>query len=351
MRIGITCNLKDDLENLSPSLLPEDAAEEWDHSETIQAIQKSLQSAGHEVHLLGSGLEVIEKIKRLKIDFVFNLAEGFEGRNRESHIPAVLELLGIPYSGSDPLGLAAALDKSFAKRIALSLGISTPDFWTAERKKDLASIPQNRYPLFVKPLWEGSSKGIRLSSRVNDPMALEREFSRIFKDYSEQPVLIESHISGREVTIGILGNQSPEVMGMMEIRFRDPQKKDFCYSLETKRNWREEVEYLVPPKLEKKVMSEVQTAALNLFKALRLRDVARFDFRVDSGGTAYFLEVNPLPGLSPESGDLVILASKKGIAYRELILRILQAALNRYPELYKNVGAGLKPVPTRNLKS
>lgn len=346
MRIGVTCNLKDDLEHLSPSVLPEDAAEEWDHSETIQAIQKALQSAGHEVHLLGGDLEVIEKIKRLKIDFVFNLAEGLEGRNRESYIPAILELLGIPYSGSDPLALAATLDKSFAKRIALSAGISTPDFWMAERKEDLASIPKNRYPLFVKPLWEGSSKGIHLSSRVEDSASLEREWSRIFEHYSHQPVLIESYISGQEVTVGIVGNESPEIIGMMEIRFRDPQKKDFCYSLEVKRNWREEVEYLVPPQIEKKVANEIQTAALKLFKVLRLRDVVRFDFRVDLKGKAYFLEANPLAGLSPESGDLVILASKKGIAYRELILRILEAALNRYPNLTRHCEA--RPIRGRS---
>ncbi|MBI4395000.1 MAG: ATP-grasp domain-containing protein [Candidatus Omnitrophica bacterium] len=339
MRIGITFNLKSDLPTSHSTSQPDDFAEEFDSPETIEAIQTVLTEAGHEVHLLGGSLTTLEQIKRLKIEFVFNMVEGFRGRCREAHIPALLEMLEVPYSGSDPLGLAATLDKSFAKRIAISLDIATPKFWVLDSKEDL-SPPPPVFPLFVKPLWEGSSKGIRFSSRVENPNELEREVSRIFRHYPEVPVLVEEYIQGREFTVGVIGNP-PEILGIMEIKFRDPKKKDFCYSIEVKRNWKKEVEYIVPPNLETKKLDEIQKAALQLFKALRLRDVGRFDFRMNADGKFYFLEVNPLPGLSPESGDIVILAQRKGLSYATLILKILNSAFSRYPALNPNLKGGI----------
>lgn len=334
MRIGIAFNLKSDILTPSHSDQPDDLAEEFDSPETVEAVQAVLTQAGHEVHLLGGDLSILEQIKRLRIEFVFNMAEGFHGRNREAHIPALLELLGIPYSGSDPLGLAVTLDKSLAKRIAISLDVPTPKFWVLDSKEDLFRI-LDQFPLFVKPLWEGSSKGIRLSSRVKDRAELERETSRLFAHYPDVPVLVEEYIAGREFTVAVVGNHPPEIFGVMEIKFQDPKKRDFCYSIEVKRNWQKEVEYLVPPKLEAEKASQIQKAALHLFKAFRLRDVARFDFRMDLDGKFYFLEVNPLPGLSPESGDIVILAQKKGLSYHDLILKILNSALDRYPTFVK----------------
>ncbi|MBI4372392.1 MAG: D-alanine--D-alanine ligase [Candidatus Omnitrophica bacterium] len=331
MRIGISFNLKSEL-SASSNREPDDLAEEFDSPQTIEALQAVLTQAGHEVHLLGGDISVLEQIKRLKIEFVFNIAEGFQGRNREAHIPALLELLSVPYSGSDPLGLAATLDKSIAKKVAIALGIPTPKCWVLDAKEDLAQMVAP-FPLFIKPLWEGSSKGIRLSSQVKDRLELEREAMRLFAHYPGVPVLVEEYIKGREFTVGVIGNHPPEIFGMMEIRFQDPKKKDFCYSLEVKRNWRKEVEYIVPPQLIGTQISELEKAAIQLFKAFRLRDVARFDFRMDSKSTLYFLEVNPLPGLSPESGDLVILAQKKGLSYADLILKILNSAFSRYPML------------------
>lgn len=332
MRIGITYNLKTDLSASSDSSLPEDMAEEFDLPETIEAIQDVLLKEGHHVHLLGGDLGIVEKTKRSRIEFVFNIAEGFQGRNREAHIPALLELMGIPYSGSDPLGLAITLDKSLAKRIAISHGILTPEFWVLNEPLDLKKVPR-RFPLFVKPLWEGCSKGIRLSSHVENLPQLEQEVDRLFHDYEKEPVLVEEYIAGRELTVGILGNRPPEVLGVMEILFRDPAKKDFCYSLEVKRNWKEEVAYQMPAAIGVTSERQVQEAALLLFNVLRLRDIARFDFRMNSKGQIYFLEVNPLPGLSPESGDIVILAQKIGLSYRTLILKILEVAIARYPAL------------------
>ncbi len=335
MRIGITYNLKSDILPASRVPLPEDALEEFDLPETIEAIQSVLSQAGHEVHLLGGDLNVIEKIKRFEIEFVFNIAEGFQGRNREAHIPALLESLQIPYSGSDPLGLAVTLDKSFAKRIAISLGILTPDFWVVEEKGNLSAVP-DRFPLFVKPLWQGSSIGIRFSSLVKDCSELEKEINRLFNNYPNQPILVEKYISGREFTVGIVGNQPPEIIGVMEVSYSNPSKKDFCYSLEVKRNWKEVVQYQCPAQLDPSSEKEIRDVSLKLFKTLGLRDVARFDFRMNREGKIYFLEVNPLPGLSPESGDLVILAQKRGLSYSQLIRKILHSALDRHPSLHSS---------------
>lgn len=332
MRIGITYNLKNEILPSSASPLPEDACEEFDLPETIEAIQTVLADEGHEVILLGGDLSIVERIKEEPVDFVFNIAEGFRGRSREAHIPALLEMMEIPFSGSDPLGLAVTLDKSLAKQIALSLGIPTPAFWILNRKDGLPKIP-DRFPLFVKPLWQGSSKGIRRSSRVANRSDLRKEIGRLFENYPEDVVLVEEYIPGREVTVGVLGNGCPEVLGVMEIAFRDPTQRDFCYSLEVKRNWRQEVVYHFPASLEPQIEQGICDSTLRLFQSLRLRDVARFDFRVNPEGKFYFLEANPLPGLSPESGDLVLMAQKKGWSYKELILKITQTAMSRYPKL------------------
>lgn len=332
MRIGITYNLKSDISSLSSSSLPEDAAEEFDLPETIEAIREVLTEEGHEVFFLGGDLSIVEKIRGLEVKFVFNIAEGFQGRSREAHIPALLELLEIPYSGSDPLGLAITLDKSLTKRVAISLGISTPKFWVLDEPGDFEAIP-DQFPFFVKPLWQGSSKGIRRSSRVDDRSRLSDEVRRLFENYAGEPVLVEKCIPGREVTVGILGNDSPEVLGIMEIAFRDKSQKDFCYSLEVKRNWRELVEYRFPARLDDSIEKGIRSAAVDLFEALRLRDIARVDFRISSEGKFYFLEVNPLPGLAPTSGDIVLLVQKKGWSYREFILKIMQSAVSRYPQL------------------
>ena len=283
MRIGITYNLKGDVLSVPHQALPQDIAEEFDSPETIEAIQNVLSKEGHEVHLLGADSSVSEKVKRFGIEFVFNLAEGFHGRDRESQIPALLERLKIPYSGSDPLGLSITLDKSLAKRIAISLGIKTPEFWVINQKDDSKTVP-NQFPLFVKPLWQGSSMGIKNSSHVKNRTQLEQETNRLFEHYPGDPVLVEAYIPGREFTVGVVGNQPPEVLGIMEISFVDPNRKDFCYSLEVKRNWKELVEYQCPAKVSPTSEKEIRDATVKLFNALRLRDVARFDFRMNPEG-------------------------------------------------------------------
>ena len=324
MKIGITFNLKE-----KPSAgLPEDTYEEWDAEETIDRLASALESGGHEVVELGWGLEVLEKIRRRHVDFVFNIAEGIEGRTRESLLPALFELAGIPYSGSDPLTLALTLDKARAKMIVAPAGVATPEFQVVEDSYAVETLPA--FPLFVKPLHEGSSKGIRASSRVETESALREQISWLRLHYGPIPILIERYIAGREFTVGVLGNRDPYLLGIMEIRFRGRETQDFIYSLEVKRDWEKLCEYVAPPVMDPSLEHKIRRDAVAAYRALGCRDVARLDFRVDVRGVVYFLEANPLPGLSPVSGDLVILAKRMGWTYEKLILTILAHAQERY---------------------
>ncbi|MBI4549623.1 MAG: D-alanine--D-alanine ligase, partial [Candidatus Omnitrophica bacterium] len=324
-----------DLKPDSPGDSPTDAFEEFDTEDTVDAIARALGSGGHEIVKLGGGKGALKKILAENwnaegggIEFIFNLAEGAGGRAREAQMPALFELFGIPYTGSDPLTLALALDKAQAKIMVSSAGVRTAEFRVAGTPAGLPdSLPA--FPLFVKPLCEGSSKGIRFSSVVSGRQALEDQMKWLRSEYGDIPVLIERYIPGREFAVGVLGNEPPGVLGVMEIRFRDPGHKDFVYSLEVKRDWQRLCEYVVPAEEGTRLGQELKSAALAAFQSLGCRDVARIDFRVNDAGEVYFLEANPLPGLSPVSGDLVIMARGMGWKYEDLILAIFNHSLAR----------------------
>ena len=304
--------------------------EEYDSMETVELIKSSIEANGHSVTLLGGGSAFLDKIRREKVDFVFNIAEGQGNyRSRESQVPAVLEMLDIPYSGSDPLCLGICLDKELTKKMVAMEGVITPRWQLVANFKELKSIDWNEFmfPLMVKPAHEGSSKGIRLSSVVMNMKELESEAKRQFDGYS-QSLMVEEFIGGDEVTVGIIGNEPPQVLAMMRIL---PRKKTehFVYSIEVKRDYMELVDYECPPKLDKQVIKKLENAGLKIFKILGCRDFARIDFRLDKDGNPYFLEINPLPGLGSHS-DLVIMAAMLGIPHKELINSILTAAVKRY---------------------
>jgi D-alanine-D-alanine ligase len=256
---------------------------------------------------------------------VFNIAEGWGTRSREAHAPSVLEMLGIPYTGSDPLTLALTLDKGMAKRVVMSAGVLTPKFTVLRSAEDLNHLS---FPLILKPAWEGSSMGIRRNSKIENIKEFREKLEWLINSYRE-PSLVEEFIQGEEVTVGVMGNESPYVIGMMMIRPRSGSFEDFIYSLEVKRNWREEVEYICPPPLSRQTLNELRRSALAAYEALTCRDVARLDFRIGKDGMPYFLEANPLPGLNPETGDLPIMMQKEGMPYEELVLSILNHALRR----------------------
>jgi len=308
----------------------DDAEEEFDSPETIEAIADALKWMGHSVELLGDGVSLVRRLLvEERPEFVFNIAEGRGlSRSREAWAPAVLEMFDVPYTGSDPLTLAATLDKICAKRLVHEAGVTVPagvlvDHWPYEYSAQLAALA---LPVIVKPAFEGSSKGINNKSVVDDHAMLQEVVAQCRADYC-QPVLIEQFIDGDELTVGVIGNSPPEVMGIMRV-VPMVSRDRFVYGLDVKRDWRRQVQYEIPAQLSPVSKEAVRASALTAFRALGCRDVARLDFRV-ADGIPYFLEANPLPGLAPGSGDLVLLAEGMGIGYRELIARILDAALAR----------------------
>ncbi|MEN3045908.1 MAG: D-alanine--D-alanine ligase [Candidatus Hydrothermales bacterium] len=326
MKIGIAFDLKP---KEVPSFLPEDIFEEFDSEQTIESIGKALKNLGFEVFYLGSGKAFIEKILVNKPDFVFNIAEGFGTRSREGHIPSICEVFNIPYSGSDPLALNVTLDKELCKRFAKSLNIRTPYFKVIKSKKDVKNFKFNKFPCVLKLKNEGSSIGLRLSSKVNSLEELKDKALELFELYNEE-ILVEKFIAGKEITVGIIGNKRIKFLGFMEIRPKKLELPNFLYSLEIKRNFREEVEYIVPPEIPGETLKEIKRYVLKLFRYLNLRDFARFDFRLDEDLKPYFLEINPLPGLNPETSDFPIMVYKSGLTYDEIIKMILYSAFERY---------------------
>jgi len=328
MRIGLAYDLKSAVPLDAAG--PEDALEEYDSRETVEAIAAALNAAGHSVVMLGGGGEFLDNIRREPVDIVFNIAEGRgNSRSRESQVPAVLEMLGIPYTGSDSHCLTVCLDKPLAKKLVAAEGVATPQWRLITDEENLSKISWGQFPFpaIVKPAYEGSSKGIRLSSVVENREQMTKEVSRLLNDY-RQPVMVEQFITGDEVTVSIIGNAPPRVVGIMRIV---PRKNEghFVYSLEVKRDYLNRVDYECPPQLADETKENIALASLKVFRVLGCRDFARLDFRVSPDGVPYFLEMNPLPGLGSYS-DLVIMARKLGWTHQGLIQAVLEAALKRY---------------------
>jgi len=330
MRIGLSYDLKEAIPAGKDGT--DDAFEEYDSQATVHIISATLEAKGHSVVMLGGGSEFLDNIRREKVDIVFNIAEGRGNhRSREAQVPSVLEMLNIPYTGSDPQCLAICLDKPVVKKLVATDGISTPRWLAIDNKQELFQMSWDGFPFpaIIKPAYEGSSKGIRLASLAYSVSQAQEQVQRILESY-QQPVMIEEFIDGYEVTVGIVGNLPPKVLGIMRIL---PKRKyeHFIYSLEIKRDYLNLVEYECPARLEEKVLENIVLSSLNVFKILGCRDFARLDFRIRPSGEPYFLEINPLPGLGSYS-DLVIMAVKMGWTHEELIGAVLVAALERYPQ-------------------
>ena len=328
MRIGLAYDLKSAVP--VDAAAPEDALEEYDSRETVEIISDALTAAGHTVVMLGGDGEFLDNIRLEPVDIVFNIAEGRgSSRSRESQVPAVLEMLGIPYTGSDSHCLTVCLDKPLAKKLVANEGVATPHWRLVNDEEELGKVSweQFSFPAIVKPAYEGSSKGIRSSSVVENLGSLREEVIRLLEDY-RQPVMVEEFISGDEVTVGIIGNAPPRLVGMMRIV---PRKRGshFIYSLEVKRDYLNLVDYESPPQLADEVKERIALVSLKVFKVLGCRDFARLDFRVSPDGVPHFLEINPLPGLGSYS-DLVIMAQKLGWTHQGLIQAVFEAALKRY---------------------
>ena len=326
MRIGVTYDLRADY--LASGMSEEDSAE-FDAEITIASITGALSGLGHDPVRVGN----IRALTRLlasgeRWDAVFNICEGVAGYAREAQVPALLEAYAIPCVFSDALTLALTLDKAWSKRIVRDAGIPTAPFAVIERVADIAKVALP-YPLFLKPVAEGSGKGVNACSRANNAVELKSVATELLARF-RQPVLAETFLQGREFTVGIVGTgEEARALGVLEI---GPTQKavGVHYGYENKERCDENVVYRLVEDKEADAAAEIALAA---WRVLRCRDGGRVDVRNDKSGLPQFLEVNPLAGLNPEHSDLCFLAQFKGLDYQELIGLIMVSFLNRCPEL------------------
>lgn len=323
LRIALCYDLKADY--LAAGFQPEEVME-FDEEETVAALAGALDQLGHRPERVGRGVELARRLAAgERWDLVFNLAEGVRGRSREAQVPAVCELFDQPYTFSDPLTCAVTLDKSLAKRLVRDHGLPTAPFALVERPEDAAAVTL-ALPLFLKPVAEGSSKGVTWRSRIETREELLAACAELIESF-RQPVLVESFLPGREMTVGIVGNgEEARVLGVLEVSFR--AGADTAYTAENKREYKTRVDYALLD--GEPVARRAREVALAAYRALDCRDLARVDLRCDASGEPCFLEVNPLPGLHPTYSDLPILAGKAGVPYAELLGQVVEATARRW---------------------
>lgn len=322
MLIGLTYDLKDDY--LAEGFPPDDCLE-FDKAETIEAIERELVALGHRTERIGHIRALVRALADgRRWDLVFNIAEGVRGFGRESQVPALLDAYDIPYTFSDPLACAVTLHKAAAKRILRDAGVPTPDFALVESEADIAAVGLP-YPLFAKPVAEGTSKGITPASKVATPEQLADRCRDLLARY-EQPVLVETFLPGREFTVGILGTgPRARAVGAMEVILLPGAATD-VYSDAVKEDWRGRVEYRLA---DGDLAREAAAIALRAWRAIGCRDAGRVDLRADAAGRLNVMEINPLPGINPEHSDLPIMCGLAGISYSELIASIVRSAAER----------------------
>lgn len=324
-KVGLTFDLKTDYAFKKND--PPDANAEFDHPSTIKVIAKAIESQGFQVKRIGNASSLLETIDKLDVDIVFNISEGLIGRNRESQVPILLEMAAIPFVGADALSLALSLDKIMAKKIFLAEGIPTPKFMEIKSTESIRDLDHLKFPLFVKPRFEGSSKGLSETSRVENNKELHKQVEYIIATY-KQPALIEEFIRGEEFTVAIVGNDPPEVMPIVQIKIDgELNLKDKFYTFGHIKS--DTLEYVCPAHISENLKKKITELALKTYNAIECRDFGRVDFRVDAKGNPYVLEINPLPSLSTEDVFMVV-AKEIGISYQEMIGKILKCALKRH---------------------
>lgn len=323
--VGLTYDLKTDYEFKEGD--PPDANAEFDHPSTIEVIAKAIESQGYKVKKIGNAFNLLEKLDNLNVDIVFNISEGLSGRNRESQVPILLEMAGVPFVGADALTLGLTLDKVMAKKVFMAEGIATPKFFEVKSPEDLNNTDHCKFPLIVKPRFEGSSKGLSDNSRVENIEELKKQVEFIVATY-KQPALIEEFISGQEFTVALVGNDPVEVMPVVQIKIDGRLKlNDKFYTFA--RVTSDRLEYICPARISQDLQKKISDLALRTYNAVECRDFGRVDFRVDQDEKPYVLEINPLPSLSTE--DVFMLVAKNiNITYEEIVGRILYSALKRH---------------------
>jgi D-alanine-D-alanine ligase len=333
MRIGVTYDLKDEYLQLGFS---EAQVAEFDSHETIDGLCAALAGLGHDCVRIG---HVKALAKRLLVgerwDLVFNIAEGLAGFGRESQVPALLEAFDVPYTFSDPLVCALTLHKAMTKHVARGYGIRTPDFALVQTIADAEAVDLP-LPLFVKPVAEGTSKGVDAASLVMESGVLVQRCAELLRIY-DQPVLVERFLPGREFTVGMLGTGGESrALATLEVVLRDKTDAQ-VYSYRNKSHWRQFVDYRLLD--SGPLRGEVETLALATWRCLGCRDAGRVDVRLDENGRPQLIEVNPLAGLTPGHSDLPIMADLMGIEYKQLIGEILACAVQRLGGRWERVDA------------
>lgn len=348
MHVALLANLKKNAPTW-PGISP-DQWDDLDSEETIRSITEALEARGHRVTFLEGDVSLCDALGKVNPDICFNICEGHFGDSREAQVPAILEMLRIPYTGSRVLTLALALDKPMTKRVLAYHGLPTPEFQVFERLDEDLN-PDMDFPLFVKPSREGTGMGVSAESIVQDEQQLRTQLRRLFERY-DQPILAERFIDGREVTVGVIGNlATPAAWRVPEdeeaprifrgLHFFPPLEVDMAaypaeeagiYTGRIKVEMAHDFHYLCPAPLSAELVEELNWLAAATFRVTGCLDVARVDFRLDAhdGNKPYILEVNPLPGLNPGYSDLCVEAAADGWSYEDLINEILSLAADRY---------------------
>ncbi len=323
--VGLTYDIKPDY--ILKDSDPEDANAEFDHPDTIEVIKNAIESGGHKVVKIGNVRNLLRRIDKLDVDIVFNIAEGLSGRNRESEVPVLLEMKGIPFVGADGLTLGLTLDKIMAKKVLISEGVPTPPFFQVSEAGNINGTGMD-FPLIVKPRQEGSSKGISDKSIVKNRKELIRQAGWVIRTY-KQPALVESFITGSEFTVPIIGNgKDAEALPIVQISINGKTNLgDLCYTFS--RIHSNTLCYVCPSRITRALDKKLKDIALNAYNAVECRDFGRVDIRVDKRGNPYVLEINPLPSLSTEDVFMVVSRYMK-VSYNNIINRIIYCALERY---------------------
>jgi D-alanine-D-alanine ligase len=348
MRVALLANLKKNAPKW-PGMIP-DLWDDLDSEETIDSIARALESNGHNVTFLEGNAELYDRLREDRPDICFNICEGHFGDSREAQVPALLEMLRIPYTGSRVLTLALALDKPMTKRVLAYHNLPTPPFQVFERVTEPLD-PDMTFPLFVKPSREGTGMGVSGESIVRNEEQFRAQLRRVFERY-DQPVLVEHYIEGREVTMGVIGNLTAPVawrlpedehaarvsrglhfFPALEVDLgRYPVEEAGVYTNRIKVELAHDFFYLCPAPLTAEQVVELQWLTAAVFRVTGCHDVARVDYRLDANDNfkPYILEINPLPGLNAGYSDLCIEAGVAGWSYEQLVNRILDEAIERY---------------------
>jgi D-alanine-D-alanine ligase len=329
MLIGLTYDLRDDY--LAAGYSEEETAE-FDRPSTIEGLEQALHACGHRTDRIGHAPALVRRLAAGdRWDLVFNIAEGLHGIGREAQVPALLETYGIPYTFSDPLVMSLSLHKGMTKRVLRDAGIPTPDFAEIASLEDLDGL-ELAYPLFAKPLAEGTGKGIDGNSVIDTPRELADRCRDLLARFN-QPVLVETFLPGRELTVGLIGTgDAARVLGTMEVTLLAAAEAN-AYTYVNKEHCEDLVAYSYPLGDDDPLVAEAERVALATWRVLGCRDSGRVDLRADAAGHPQVMEINPLAGLHPEHSDLPMIATARGVSFVELIDGIVRSAAVRLGEI------------------